>query len=126
MANQAHTTSRRRFLAAAAFASVFPGVVTAKAVSLEKQLDDAIRKVRFFEATHHADSDFEDREFERLLQAVWPLVDEIEALSIESVDVLRLKVKAAQWCDESAFKLDLEYTGDRIISEILRSILYSA
>ena len=68
----------------------------------------------------------EDDEFERLHEVCRAVIAEIEVVPAASIEVLRLKAKAAIWCDDEMLDPTDAGTDRRLVGQILTALLNRA
>lgn len=116
-------TTRRNFLTTAALAAVLPVPTQAafsQAQTLRARLRDARIEFERHEALYQAPD--HDEEYHRHFAGVSSLVNEIEHISIDSVEALKAKIDAAEWCNDILMKPDAETTDYRLVCQIMRAV----
>lgn len=58
----------------------------------------------------------------RHIAGVSSLVNEIGHISIDSVEALKAKIDAAEWCNDILMKPDAETTDYRLVCQIMRAV----
>ena len=129
MAERANTT-RRTFLkggvvlaAAAHTVALAPGM-SDDILELGKQFEKSWAAEKAFYASHDLADPANDAGFDEVYFRTQNLVDLIEKAEATTLEGLRVKARAVQWCyGDDPMKLDGDTTDMRISSQILNGIL---
>lgn len=131
MATQAHTTSRRSFLAAAAVAGAIVAPNVAKATPVDpikwmaNEFEAAVEAFERFNLLHGGmDNDAAtDAEFDRLYDVAASRAKRIADMKATDLPSLRLKARAALWCNDEFDFMDGDTTDQKLARGIVQDLL---
>lgn len=119
------TTTRQSFLSAAVGAVVLPAAAIAHPTNDIKTLSDEFEAAwaamdRFFE---NVPSGSTDEDYDRMFRPVSDLAKRISDMKMTTIDGLRLKARALQWCNEEFDFMDGQTTDERLAYGLVQDLL---
>jgi hypothetical protein len=119
------TTTRRSFLSAAVGAVVLPAAAVAHPNNDIKALSDEFEAAwaamdRFFA---NVPSGSTDEDYDRMFRPVADLANRIADMKMTTIDGLRLKARAMQWCNEEFDFMEGKTTDERLAYGLVQDVL---